>query len=65
MARVIERMKLAQEALKSAGQFSAALAQGAMSAIHVSAGMSASGSAGSSSSSAYSVSHNHQYEHEG
>lgn len=65
MAKGLEKSKLAVEAAKSVGTINAQLAAGAMSAIHVSAGISASGSVALSSSTneseSESTSHNYSY----
>ena len=55
--------QFALEAAKAAGQYTAQLASGAMSAAHVSASISGSGSAsvGSSDSESTSTSHNYSY----
>ena len=58
-----EQARIALEAAKAAGQYTAQLAAGAMSAAHVSASISGSGSAsvGSSDSESESTSHNYSY----
>lgn len=65
MGRLLEQSKLVVEGLRSAGQYTAALAQGAMSAIHLNASMSASGAASSSSSYQNSFQEIHNYKHGG
>lgn len=50
MARVIQTAQIIGDQLKAAGQFTSALATGAMSAIHVSASVGASGSVSDSQS---------------
>lgn len=61
MTKGLEKNKLAVEIAKSMGTINAQLAAGAMSAIHVSAGISASGSVGISSSTNESESESHNY----
>lgn len=63
MTKGLERNKLAVEVAKSMGSINAQLAAGAMSAIHVSAGISASGtvSIGSSTSQGDTESHSYSY----
>ena len=58
-----EQARIALESAKAAGQFTAQLAAGAMSAAHVSASISGSGSAsiGSSDSESESTSYNYSY----
>lgn len=65
MNRVLQQATLIVESLKAAGQYTAAMAQGAMSAIHVSAGMSGSGTVSDSNSYSRSFQEQHQYKHGG
>ena len=57
--------KTALESAKARGQFSAQMAAGAMSALHVSSGVTGSGSQSAQSSNSYSYSygesHNYNY----
>ena len=57
----IQKAQIALESAKALGQYTAQLAAGALSAVHVSAGMSASGSVSSSESKSTSTSHNYSY----
>lgn len=61
MQNAISKAQIALDAAKALGQFTAQLAAGALSAVHVSAGMSASGSVSSSESKSTSTSHNYSY----
>lgn len=63
MNRVLQQVTLVVESLKAAGQYTAAMAQGAMSAIHVSAGMSGSGTVSDTSSYGRSFQEIHNYKH--
>jgi replication fork clamp-binding protein CrfC len=65
LGRLLEQSKLVVESLRSAGQFSAALAQGAMSAIHLNASMQATGHASSTNTYTQSFNENHNYKHGG
>ncbi len=65
LGRLLEQSKLVVESLRSAGQFTAALAQGAMSAIHLNASMQATGSAQSSNTYGQHYNENHNYNHGG
>ena len=56
-----EQARIALEAAKSVGQYTAQLAAGAMSAAHVSASISGSGSAGISSSESESTSYSYNF----
>ena len=57
-----EQARIALEAAKATGQYTAQLAAGAMSAAHVSASISGSGSAGISSSDSESTSYNYSFD---
>jgi hypothetical protein len=57
LARQVHRVELILDALKASGQFGTALAAGAMSAIHVQAGISGAGHVNDS------VSYNHTFAH--
>lgn len=57
-----EQARIALEATKATGQYTAQLAAGAMSAAHISASISGSGSAGISSSESTSESINYNYD---
>jgi len=57
LARQIHRVELMLDALKASGQFGTALAAGAMSAIHVQAGIHGQGHVNDS------VSYNHNFAH--
>lgn len=59
--RSFQKTQLALECAKAVGQYTAQLAAGALSAMHVSAGISASGSVGLSSSTSESESTSHNY----
>lgn len=61
MTQATEQARIALEAAKASGQYTAQLAAGAMSAAHVSASISGSGSAGISSSDSESESTSHNY----
>lgn len=61
MTKGLERNKLAVEVAKAMGTINAQLAAGAMSAIHVSAGISASSSLSMSNSTSQSDSESHSY----
>ena len=61
MQNAIQKAQIALESAKALGQYTAQLAAGALSAVHVSAGMSASGSESSSESKSTSTSHNYSY----
>lgn len=61
MQNAIQKAQIALESAKALGQYTAQLAAGALSAVHVSAGMSASGSVSSSESKSTSTSHNYSY----
>lgn len=61
MTNAVEQAKIALESSKAMGQYTAQLAAGAMSAAHVSAGITGSGSASSSDSKSTSTSTNHNY----
>lgn len=63
LGRLLQQSTLIVESLRSAGQFTSALAQGAMSAIHVQASMSGSGSVSDSSSYQRSFQEIHNYKH--
>lgn len=63
MNRVLQQVTLVVESLKAAGQYTAAMAQGAMSAIHVSAGMSGSGAVSDGSTYGRSFQEIHTYKH--
>ena len=53
--------KTALESAKARGQFSAQMAAGAMSALHVSSGVTGSGSQSAQSSNSYSYGESHNY----
>ena len=59
--KAVQQAQIALEAAKAMGQYSAQLAAGAMSAIHVSAGISGSGSQSESFSISNSTSTTHNY----
>ena len=61
MTHAVQLANVTLEATKAIGQYSAQLAAGAMSAMHVSAGVSASGSAGSSDSTSKSTTTSYNY----
>lgn len=61
MQHAIQQAQLALESAKALGQYTAQLAAGAMSAMHVSAGISGSGSASSSDSRSTSTSTSYTY----
>jgi hypothetical protein len=61
MQNAIQQAQIALEAAKALGQYTAQLAAGAMSAMHVSAGISGSGSASSSDSTSQSTSTSYSY----
>jgi hypothetical protein len=61
MQNAVQQAQIALEAAKALGQYTAQLAAGAMSAMHVSAGISGSGSASSSESTSQSTSTSYQY----
>lgn len=65
LGRIIEQAKIVADSMRAAGQFASALAQGAMSAIHVQASMSGSGNASSSSQYSNSFQEIHNYKHGG
>ena len=57
----VQQAQIALEAAKALGQFSAQLAAGAMSAMHVSAGITGSGSATSTESRGTDTNTNYNY----
>ena len=59
----VQQAQIALEAAKALGQFSAQLAAGAMSAMHVTASISGSGSASSSDSNSKSTSTTYNYQY--
>lgn len=61
MTHAIQEANIALESAKALGQYTAQLAAGAMSAMHVTAGISGSGSTNSSTSESTSTSTNHNY----
>jgi len=61
MQNAVQQAQIALEAAKALGQYTAQLAAGAMSAMHVSAGISGSGSASSSESTSQSTSTSYNY----
>lgn len=65
LGRIIEQARIVADSMRAAGQFAAALAQGAMGAIHVQASMSGNGSAASNSTYTNSFVEEHQYKHGG
>ena len=61
MSDSVQQAQIALESAKAMGQYTAQLAAGAMSAAHVSAGISGSGSASSSESDTTSMTTSHNY----
>jgi len=61
MQNAIQQAQIALEQAKALGQYTAQLAAGAMSAMHVSAGISGSGSAGSTESKSTSTTTSYNY----
>jgi hypothetical protein len=63
MQNAVQQVQIALEAAKALGQYTAQFAAGAMSAMHVSAGISGSGSACSSDSNSNSTSTTYNYQY--
>jgi hypothetical protein len=63
MQNAVQQAQIALEAAKAMGQYTAQLAAGAMSAMHVSAGISGSGSASTSDSDSKSTSTSYNYQY--
>ena len=61
LQNAVQQAQIALDAAKAVGQYTAQLAAGALSAAHVSAGISGSGSASTSGSTSRSESHNYSY----
>lgn len=61
MQNAVQQAQIALEAAKAIGQYTAQLAAGAMSAAHVSAGITGTGTATSTQSKTETLSHNHNY----